>query len=104
MVEVDCAQPDDAFRMSLPKILESANQGTVLLAGLGALSLRARGELMRAVETWQVVYAGRTLKINVRYLATAMPELHGIARAARFRLDLFCRLSGFTIIVPETLR
>jgi DNA-binding NtrC family response regulator len=104
MVEIDCTQPDHAFHMSLPKILETANRGTLLLVGIDALSLGAQGPLMGAVETWEVVSAGRTVDIDVRYIATATQNLRAEAQASRFRYDLFCKLTAFTITVPETSR
>jgi DNA-binding NtrC family response regulator len=57
---------------------------------------------MRAVENWEVESLGRTVRIDVRYFATATPKLHAEARTSGFRFDLFCKLTGFTIIVPKS--
>jgi len=75
----------------VPGRLAEANGGTLFLDEVAALTTRAQGVLVRAIED---------ASIDVRVIAATAEPLDDRVQAGTFRADLFHRLSVFTLEVP----
>jgi two-component system NtrC family response regulator len=84
-------------------LLEEAHHGTVFLDEIGEVSMELQAKLLRVLESKTFIKVGdtQTTKVNVRILAATNRDLQKEADAGRFRLDLFYRLSVFTIHLPS---
>lgn len=84
-------------------LLDEANSGTLFLDEIGEMSLGLQSKLLRVLENQTFIKVGdtQTSKVNVRILAATNRNLVQEAETGRFRLDLFYRLSGFTINLPS---
>lgn len=84
-------------------LFEEANNGTVFLDEIGEMSLPLQAKLLRVLESKTFIKIGdtQTTKVNIRILAATNRDLQKEAEAGEFRLDLFYRLSVFTIFLPS---
>ena len=84
-------------------LFEEANNGTIFLDEIGEMSLGLQAKLLRVLESRTFIKIGdtQTTKVNIRILAATNRDLHKEADSGRFRLDLFYRLSVFTIALPS---
>lgn len=84
-------------------LFEEANNGTIFLDEVGEMSLELQAKLLRVLESRTFIKVGdtQTTKVNIRILAATNRDLQKEAEAGRFRLDLFYRLSVFTINLPS---
>jgi two-component system NtrC family response regulator len=84
-------------------LFEEANNGTIFLDEIGEMSLELQAKLLRVLESRTFIKIGdtHTTKVNIRILAATNRNLEAEAEAGRFRLDLFYRLSVFTINLPS---
>ncbi|MEO5911581.1 MAG: sigma-54 dependent transcriptional regulator [Pelobium sp.] len=84
-------------------LFEEAHQGTLFLDEIGELSIDLQAKLLRVLETGTFIKVGatETLKVDVRIIAATNRNLKQEAEAGTFRLDLFYRLSVFTIPLPS---
>jgi two-component system NtrC family response regulator len=84
-------------------LFEEAHHGTVFLDEIGEVSMELQAKLLRVLESKTFIKVGdtQTTKVNVRILAATNRDLQKEAEAGRFRLDLFYRLSVFTISLPS---
>ncbi len=87
---------------SRPGAFERANGGTVFIDELGELDLDLQPRLLRALERQEVKRVGgdRTIKVDVRVIAATNRDLYGMVRDAKFREDLFYRISVVRIQLP----
>jgi DNA-binding NtrC family response regulator len=70
---------------------------------VGEMSLRMQALLLRFLETGEIQRVGQDrqyTRIDVRILAATNRDLEAEVKAARFREDLFFRLTAFVITVP----
>lgn len=83
-------------------LLDEANEGTIFLDEIGEMSLDLQAKLLRVLEDQTYIKIGdtQTSKVNVRIIAATNRDLKAEAEAGRFRLDLFYRLSVFSIELP----
>jgi len=83
-------------------LLEEADAGTIFLDEVGEMSLELQAKLLRVLETRSFIKVGdtRTTTVNVRIIAATNRNLEQEAQEGRFRLDLFYRLSVFSISLP----
>ena len=83
-------------------LLEEANGGTLFLDEIGELELNVQAKFLRVLELQQFTKLGDTkpTTVNVRFVAATNRNLKQEAAEGRFRLDLYYRLSVFTIGVP----
>lgn len=83
-------------------LLEEANDGTIFLDEIGEMNLDLQAKLLRVLENQTFIKVGdtQTSKVNVRIIAATNRDLKLEAEAGKFRLDLYYRLSVFSIELP----
>ncbi len=81
---------------------ELADQGTIFLDEIAELPIELQAKLLRVVESGEFERLGdpRTVKVDVRIIASTNRNLEEEIRKGRFREDLFYRLNVFPITVP----
>ncbi|EEF59074.1 sigma-54 interaction domain-containing protein [Pedosphaera parvula] len=81
---------------------ELANGGSLFLDEIGEIPLDLQSKLLRVLQEGQFERVGedRTRTVNVRIIAATNRDLLTEAKAGRFRLDLYYRLSVFPIEIP----
>lgn len=81
---------------------ELANNGTILLDEISEISPQLQAKLLRVLQEkeFERVGGNKTIRVNVRVLATTNRDLMKEVDAGRFRQDLFYRLNVFPIHVP----
>lgn len=84
-------------------LLQEANEGTLFLDEIGEMNLDLQAKLLRVLENQTFIKVGdtQTTKVNVRIIAATNRDLKVEAEEGRFRLDLFYRLSVFSIELPS---
>ncbi|WDF57123.1 sigma-54-dependent transcriptional regulator [Mucilaginibacter sp. KACC 22063] len=83
-------------------LFEEANGGSIFLDEIGEMSLDLQAKILRVLENGTFIKIGDTkpTKIDVRLIAATNRNLQKEAEEHHFRLDLFYRLSGFSIVLP----
>jgi two-component system, NtrC family, response regulator len=83
-------------------LFEEAHRGTIFLDEIGEMPLELQAKLLRVLETGTFIKVGDTkpTTVQVRVLAATNRDLQQASDAGQFRLDLFYRLSVFTIQLP----
>ncbi|HLL80996.1 MAG TPA: sigma 54-interacting transcriptional regulator [Longimicrobium sp.] len=83
-------------------LLESAQEGTVMLDEVGELPLTTQAKLLRVLEERAVRRVGGlgVRPLDVRILAATNRELEVDIAQGRFRRDLFFRLNGISLTLP----
>ncbi len=83
-------------------LFEQANGGTCFLDEIGDISLNTQAKLLRVLEEHEIKRVGGTdsVKVDVRVIAATNKDLEAMARAAKFREDLYYRLNVVTIALP----
>ncbi len=83
-------------------LLESANDGTLLLDEIGSMSKHLQGKLLRAMQDGEILPVGSSqrIKIDVRVLAASNRNLADMVASGEFRKDLFYRLNVIEISLP----
>ncbi|MCW8935142.1 MAG: sigma-54 dependent transcriptional regulator [Gammaproteobacteria bacterium] len=85
-----------------PGKFEQAQNGTLLLDEISEMDSALQAKLLRVLQEKEVERLGgrKTIKLNVRVLATTNRNLKEEVDNGRFREDLFYRLSVFPIQIP----
>jgi transcriptional activator for dhaKLM operon len=85
-----------------PGRLELAQGGTLLIEECGALTVEAQTNLLRVLETQNLIRTGgqRVVPVDARIVATSSVDLEREVAEGRFRAELFYRLSVLTISIP----
>ena len=86
-----------------PGILETADNGTVLLDEVGEMSLRMQAALLRFLETGELQRVGADrahARVNVRVLAATNRDFAAHIASGAFRQDLFYRLNVISLHMP----
>lgn len=83
-------------------LLDEANGGTIFLDEIGEMNLDMQAKLLRVLENQTYIKVGdtQTSQVNVRIISATNRDLKTEAEAGRFRLDLFYRVSVFSIELP----
>src|SRR5262249_12010120 len=81
---------------------EQYSGGTIRLDEMGEMPLQLQAKILRLLQeqTFERVGGTETLRSNVRVLASTHRDLRAWAAEDKFRLDLYYRLSVFTIHLP----
>ncbi|MGH7947162.1 MAG: sigma-54-dependent transcriptional regulator [Opitutaceae bacterium] len=81
---------------------ELANNGTLLLDEVSEISPGLQAKLLRALQEreFERVGGSRTIKVNVRIIATSNRNLLDHVSTGEFREDLYYRLNVFPVHVP----
>jgi DNA-binding NtrC family response regulator len=81
---------------------ELANQGTLLLDEVSEIPLSLQAKLLRVLQEreFERVGGNRTIKVNVRIIATSNRDLLSYVEKGDFRQDLYYRLNVFPVHVP----
>jgi DNA-binding NtrC family response regulator len=81
---------------------ELANQGTLLLDEVSEIPAQLQAKLLRVLQEreFERVGGNRTIKVNVRVIATSNRDLRAYVTKGGFRQDLYYRLNVFPIHVP----
>ncbi len=87
-------------------LLEEADGGTIFLDEIGEMNIALQAKLLRVLEnqTYIKVGATKTSTVNLRIIAATNRDLKAEAELGNFRLDLYYRLSIFTIELPPLSR
>lgn len=81
---------------------EVANGSTLCLDEIGELPLEMQAKLLRVIQhsEFERLGSSRTIKVDVRIIATTNRNLEEAIRKGWFRQDLYYRLNVFSITVP----
>ncbi|MDP5290709.1 sigma-54 dependent transcriptional regulator [Oceanimonas sp. CHS3-5] len=81
---------------------EQAHDGTLLLDEITEMDVNLQAKLLRVLQEQEVERLGgrKTLRLNVRVLATSNRDLRQAVSEGRFREDLFYRLNVFPLAWP----
>ena len=81
---------------------ELADQGTILLDEISEIPSRLQAKLLRVLQEreFERVGGSRSIRVNVRVLATTNRDLATSVERQEFRQDLYYRLNVFPIMVP----
>ncbi len=81
---------------------EVADGGTIFLDEIGEMPLELQTKLLRVLEAGEFERLGspKTIKVNVRVIASTNRDLEAEVKNKRFREDLFYRLNAFRISIP----
>jgi two-component system response regulator FlrC len=82
-----------------PGKFEQAQHGTILLDEITEMDLNLQAKLLRVLQEREVERLGsrKTIKLDVRVLATSNRDLMEAVREGKFREDLYYRLNVFPI-------
>ena len=83
-------------------LLEQADGGTLYLDEIGDLPVALQTKLLRTLQESEIrpLGATRTLKIDLRVIASTNQDLEAKVRSGAFREDLFYRLNVVSITMP----
>jgi PAS domain S-box-containing protein len=81
---------------------ELADKGTLFLDEIGEMPMELQAKLLRVLQDGEFERLGspKTIKVNVRIIASTNRDLEEEIRSGRFREDLFYRLNVFPITIP----
>jgi len=82
---------------------ELADGGTLLLDEISEVSLALQAKLLRVLQENELERVGgtKTIKVDVRILATTNRNLHKTVEEGKFREDLYYRLNVFPLVSPS---
>ncbi|MCE9686692.1 sigma-54 dependent transcriptional regulator [Shewanella sp. AS16] len=85
-----------------PGKFEQAQGGTLLLDEISEMDLALQAKLLRVLQEREVERLGgrKTIKLDVRVLATSNRDLKSMAAAGSFREDLYYRINVFPLTWP----
>lgn len=85
-----------------PGKFETANGGTLLLDEVGEMPLALQPKLLRALQEREFDRLGdtRSVKVDMRVIATTNRPLERMVRAGEFRADLYYRLNVIPLSLP----
>jgi len=86
-----------------PGKFEQAQGGTLLLDEISEMPLELQAKLLRVLQEREVERVGghKTIKLDIRVLATSNRDMMAMVKNGRFREDLYYRLNVFPIEIPS---
>ncbi len=86
-----------------PGKFEQAEGGTLLLDEISEMPLELQAKLLRVLQEREVERVGghKTIKLDIRVLATSNRDMMAMVKSGQFREDLYYRLNVFPIKVPS---
>ncbi|MBS0299013.1 MAG: sigma-54-dependent Fis family transcriptional regulator [Proteobacteria bacterium] len=86
-----------------PGKFEQAQGGTLLLDEVSEMPLELQAKLLRVLQEREVERVGghKTIKLDIRVLATSNRDMMATVKSGRFREDLYYRLNVFPIEIPS---
>lgn len=83
-------------------LFELAEGSSIILDEIGDVSPYMQQSLLRVVQQGEIMPIGaeKTVKVDVRIIASTNKNLHQLCSEKRFRWDLFYRLSEASLILP----
>lgn len=83
-------------------VFEEARGGTVFLDEIHHLSADVQVSILRTIQEKRVTRIGSAIERPVQFklVASAKPDLEPLVEAGNFRLDLYYRIKGATILIP----
>lgn len=86
-----------------PGKFEQAEGGTLLLDEISEMPLELQAKLLRVLQEREVERVGghKTIKLDIRVLATSNRDMPMMVKNAQFREDLYYRLNVFPIEIPS---
>jgi transcriptional regulator with PAS, ATPase and Fis domain len=85
-----------------PGKFDMADGGTIFLDEIGDLPFNLQGKILRVLQEQEFYRVGgsRTIKVDVRIIASTNKNMEKMVQEGRFREDLFYRLNVFTLHLP----
>ena len=85
-----------------PGKFDMAHQGTLFLDEIGDMPLNLQSKILRVIQEKEFYRVGgsRTIKVDVRFIASTNQNLEKMVQEGRFREDLYYRLNVFTLHMP----
>ncbi|PXW90729.1 two-component system response regulator FlrC [Nitrosomonas sp. Nm84] len=85
-----------------PGKFEQAEGGTLLLDEISEMPLELQAKLLRVLQEREVERVGghKTIKLDIRVLATSNRDMMAMVKRNQFREDLYYRLNVFPIEIP----
>lgn len=86
-----------------PGKFEQAEGGTLLLDEISEMPLELQAKLLRVLQEREVERVGghKTIKLDIRVLATSNRDMMAMVKSGQFREDLYYRLNVFPIKIPS---
>ena len=86
-----------------PGKFEQAEEGTLLLDEISEMPLELQAKLLRVLQEREVERVGgrKTIKLDIRVLATSNRDMLAMVNSSQFREDLYYRLNVFPIEIPS---
>jgi two-component system NtrC family response regulator len=91
-----------AYRTVVGRV-ELAHQGTLFLDEIGELPLELQVKLLRFLQDYSFERVGgrQAIQVNLRVISATNRDLKELIASGRFREDLYYRLNGITISLPD---
>lgn len=83
-------------------LFEFAHKGTIFLDEIGDMPMELQAKLLRVLQEKEIRRIGGnlTIPVDVRIITATNLDLKELVSEKRFRLDLFYRISMFTLLLP----
>ncbi len=85
-----------------PGKFDMAHEGTIFLDEIGDMPLNLQSKILRVLQEKEFYRVGgsRTIKVDVRFIASTNQNLEKMVQEGLFREDLYYRLNVFTLHLP----
>ena len=85
-----------------PGKFDMADKGTIFLDEIGDMPLNLQAKILRVIQEREFYRVGgsKTIKVDVRFIASTNQNLEQMVQEGNFREDLYYRLNVFTLRLP----
>jgi transcriptional regulator with PAS, ATPase and Fis domain len=85
-----------------PGKFDMAHRGTIFLDEIGDMPLNLQAKILRVIQEQEFYRVGgsKTIKVDVRFIASTNQNLEKMVQQGKFREDLYFRLNVFTLHLP----